>query len=75
MFLIKSKKNRYMYACVPQFYYIKVGFEGYSLHGHVFLMLIVGLLDLKVCVNLTPEVKGLFSCSTHGQLRQKLFCS
>ena len=26
------------YLCIPQFYCIKVGIKGYSLHGHVFLM-------------------------------------
>ena len=27
-----------VYLCISQFYYIIVGFKGYSLHGHVFLM-------------------------------------
>ena len=27
------------YPCIPQFCYIKVGFKGYTLHGHVFMML------------------------------------
>ena len=39
MFWSKNKKNRYTPAAmIPQFYYIKVGFEGYTLHRHVFLM-------------------------------------
>ena len=31
-----KKKNEY--PCKPQFYYIKVGCKGSSLHGHVFMM-------------------------------------
>ena len=40
MFWSKNKKNRYTpaYPSIPQFYYIEVGFKGYSIHGHVFLM-------------------------------------
>ena len=26
--------------CIPKFCYIKVGFEGYTLHGHVFVMVV-----------------------------------
>ena len=37
MFWGKNKK-KYVYPCIPQFYYIKVGLKGYSLQGHVFLM-------------------------------------
>ena len=36
MFWSKNKKNRYTPANL--FYYIKVGFRGYSLHEHVFLV-------------------------------------
>ena len=27
-----------VYPCIPQFFCIKVGFKGYSFHGHVFTM-------------------------------------
>ena len=27
-----------MYPCITQFCYIKVGYKGYTLHGHVFPM-------------------------------------
>ena len=38
MFLNRNKKNN-VYPCKPQFYYIKVGFEGGSkLYRHVFMM-------------------------------------
>ena len=28
MFWAKNKKNRYVYPCIPQFYYVKVGYNG-----------------------------------------------
>ena len=28
MFWSKNKKNRYTLTCIPQFYYMKVGFKG-----------------------------------------------
>ena len=37
MFLSRNKKND-VYPCKPQFYYIKVGFKGSKLYGHVFVM-------------------------------------
>ena len=37
-----------VYNCIPQFYYIKVGYKGYSLHGHVFPM---------------HSFKGIMSCN------------
>ena len=37
MFLSKNKKNN-VYPCIPQFYYIKVGFIGVKLYRHVFVM-------------------------------------
>ena len=37
MFLSRNKKNN-VYPCKPQFYYIKVGFKGSILYGHVFVM-------------------------------------
>ena len=36
MFLSRNKKNN-VYPCKPQFYYIKVGFEGSTLHRYVFV--------------------------------------
>ena len=32
-----SKNRKKVYPCKPQFYYIKVGCSGYSLHGLVFV--------------------------------------
>ena len=37
MFWSKNKK-KYVYPCIPQFFYIKWGLRGYTFHGHVFLM-------------------------------------
>ena len=37
MFLSRNKKNN-VYPCKPQFYYIKVGFEGVNLYRHIFVM-------------------------------------
>ena len=37
MFLSRNKKNN-VYPCKPEFYYIKVGFEGVKLYRHVFVM-------------------------------------
>ena len=37
MFLRRNKKNN-VYPCKPQFYYIKVGFQGVKLYRHVFVM-------------------------------------
>ena len=37
MFYGKNKKKN-VYPCTPQFYYMKVGCKGYTLHGHVILM-------------------------------------
>ena len=36
-----SKIKKEVYPCTPQYYYIKVGLKGYTLHGLVFLMVIV----------------------------------
>ena len=33
----KSEKNN-VYPCKPEFYYIKVGFKGFILYRHVFVM-------------------------------------
>ena len=38
MFLSRNKKNN-LYPCIPQFYYIKVGFKGVKLYRHVFVMI------------------------------------
>ena len=37
-FRAKIRKNDY--PCKPQFYYIKVGCKGCTLHGHVFMMVL-----------------------------------
>ena len=37
MVLSRNKKNN-VYPCQPQFYYIKVGFKGWKLYRHVFVM-------------------------------------
>ena len=47
-FWIKNKKNRYT-PVNPSFYYINVGFKGYTLQGHVFMML--ALTWKHGCVN------------------------
>ena len=31
-------RKQLAYPCIAQFHYIKVGFEGYTLHGHVIMM-------------------------------------
>ena len=36
-FRAKIRKN--VYPCKPQFYYVKVGCKGSTLHGHVFMIL------------------------------------
>ena len=38
MFLSRNKKSN-VYPCKPQFYYIKVGFDGSKLYRHVFVMI------------------------------------
>ena len=38
MFWSKNKKK--VYICKPQFYYIKVRRKGYTLHGHVIMMIL-----------------------------------
>ena len=35
MFWVKNKKI--VYPCIHHFHYIKLGFKGYTLHGHDFL--------------------------------------
>ena len=37
-FMFWSKKEKLVYPCIPQFFYIKMGFSGDILHGYVFLM-------------------------------------
>ena len=37
MFLSRNKKNN-VYPCIPQFYYIKVGFKGIKINRYVFVM-------------------------------------
>ena len=37
MFLTRNKKNN-AYSCIPQFYYINVGFKGSTLYKNVFMM-------------------------------------
>ena len=37
MYVLEQKKNC-VYPCKPQFYFIKVGREGYKLHGCVIMM-------------------------------------
>ena len=37
-FRAKIRKNVHVYSCKPQFYYIKVGVMGYTLHGFVIMM-------------------------------------
>ena len=39
MFLSRNKKKN-VYPCKPQFYYIKVGFNGSALYRHVFVMIV-----------------------------------
>ena len=41
MYVLDQKYENWVYPCKPQFYYIKVGFCGYTFHGHVFLMYVV----------------------------------
>ena len=51
MFLSRNKKN-YVYPCKPQFYFIKVGFEGVKSYRYVFVMdsdisVVISVLVLK----------------------------
>ena len=39
MFWSKNKKKRYITPAYPSFTVLKWGLRGYTLHGHVFLML------------------------------------
>ena len=50
MFWSKNKKNRYTPA-YPSFAILKWGLRGYSLHGHVFLMLFYWLLTVHIATN------------------------
>ena len=34
----RAKKEKKVYLCTPQFYYIKVDIRGYKSHGHGILM-------------------------------------
>ena len=38
--------------CKPQYFYIKLGLKGYTLHGHIFLM----LLDTKKCISISCNI-------------------
>ena len=38
LYVLEHKKENNVYPCKPQFYYIKVGCKGYTLHGHVSMM-------------------------------------
>ena len=56
MFLSRNKKNN-VYPCKPQFYYIKVGFEGSKLYSHVFVMSLISLMPRAMyCVR---EIKSM----------------
>ena len=39
--VLTRTQNLCLKAKVPQFHYLKVGYKGYVLHGHVFLMMIL----------------------------------
>ena len=39
--LEQNKKKKKVYPCKPQFYYINLGLRGYTLHGHVFAMMVI----------------------------------
>ena len=61
MFWSKNKKNRYT-PCIPQFCYIKVGYRGYTLHRHVFLMFVDRGLDFgSIGGGLIPTGAGFLS--------------
>ena len=70
MFLSRNKKNN-VYPCKPQFYYIKVVFEGSKLYRHVFVMVgpdkmsrsvasDLGLHCLPMPILRDPRQNGLF---------------
>ena len=39
-FMCCNKNEKKVYPCIPQFCYIKVGYRGYTLNGHVFAMIV-----------------------------------
>ena len=41
--VLDQKLEKYVYICVPQFFYIKVWYEGCTFHGHVILKRNLGL--------------------------------
>ena len=53
-----KKKRKIGIPCIPQFCYIKVGFKGYTLHGHVFLMDIY-LYSILILKGVAPVVERL----------------
>ena len=38
IYVLEQKKEINVYPCKPQFYFIKVGCDGYKSHGHVILI-------------------------------------
>ena len=54
MFLSRNKRNN-VYPCIPQSYYIKVGFKGSKLHRHVFVMKIKNKMANKVDLDETAH--------------------
>ena len=46
-----AKVRNIVYHCLPQFYYIKMGYEGCTFHGRVILMYVV-------CKCLVPKTIG-----------------
>ena len=59
----ESKMIKYVFqGCKSQFYYIKVGYEGYTFHGHVIVMMYIT----------TPHCTVL-RLSSKWRIRERLF--
>ena len=59
IYVLEQKLENNVYPCKPQFYYIKAGCKGSTLHGHVIMMcLILFLADFVLClVDAVPEIR------------------
>ena len=47
----RAKVRKSVYPCKPQFYYVKLGCKGCTLHGHVFMMSIFSDMRNKVTLH------------------------
>ena len=74
-----------VHPCKPQFYYIKVGCKGCTLHGHVYMMKCVffiakplgssnNLCYIQNCVIMSRVMRCKGGCKLHGCVRPRNKC-